>query len=719
MVSFSIHPVTDPIQGAHYRSAFYLESQQRSASGVQFGLKSTQATKVELCLFDQHGGEQHITIPWCDNHIWHVFVEGIQPGQHYGYRVHGPWNPAQGLRFNPAKLLFDPYAQKLAGQLQWSKELYDYEVGENGQWCHSRCDSAAYVPKSVVITHQFDWSNETRPNYKMAESVIYELSVRGFTMMHPDVPEPLKGTYLGMCQPEIMNYLKSLNITAVELLPITSQVTEQRLAKKGMKNYWGYNPLAFMAPEDSLAVNDPIVELKTMIKCFHEAGIEVIIDVVYNHTAESGTDGPLLSYRGIDNLSYYLVDNKAPVISINHSGCGNTIRAEHPMVIQLIMDSLRYWVEEYHIDGFRFDLAPILGRRHLSFDTYSALFQAVEQDPILKSVKIIAEPWDLAADGYQLGNFPDRWSEWNDRFRDCIRAFWRGEHGQLSQMTERLCGSADIFRQRGRKPSSSVNYICSHDGFTLHDLVSYREKKNAANDEKNQDGDSHNLSWNCGHEGETDDQEINLLRERYKRSLLATLLLSNGAVMLQAGDEFGNSQQGNNNAYCQDNEIGWLDWSWLSNEGEKSDRNKKFQQFTVSLIEARRKGERFGQDHFLKGIEEDHENYEVLWRNQSGQLMTVDEWANPSRQVVCLQWFNTQKTSCGCSYLILFNASLQQQDFTLPLTNTSKERQRYLVMNTATDGIFKKKQRLNNTDILVEQHSIVMLKEICTCCEKK
>ncbi len=484
MTCHHICPSENPLLGAHYHPSYRPLGCDQPISGVQFAIKSFHAKRVELCLFDDHGVEKRIEIPWCKNHTWHVFIEGIKPGQRYGYRVHGPWNPRTGMRFNPSKLLVDPYARKLDGEVQWTSALYDYKKGDNGQWLYSYEDSAPYVPKSVVVYDDFQWGEILRPKYSMAESIIYELNVRGFTMTHPEVPEHLRGTYLGLCHPPVIKYLKELGITAVELLPVTSFVTEERLAKQELKNYWGYNPLAFMAPESSLAVKDPVSELKTMIRCLHEAGIEVILDVVYNHTAEAGNDGPVLSYRGLDNTEYYLLDGRDPTVSINHSGCGNTLKVEQSTVMKLVLDSLRHWVEEYHIDGFRFDLAPALGRRHWHFDQNSSFFQALDQDPVLSGVKLIAEPWDLAPDGYQVGNFPEPWSEWNDRYRDCIRAFWRGEHGLLGQITERLCGSSDIYRGRGRQPSASVNYICSHDGFTLNDLVSYHHKKNHANGEK-------------------------------------------------------------------------------------------------------------------------------------------------------------------------------------------------------------------------------------------
>ncbi len=714
MTRHRICPSESPLLGAHFYSSYTPLGSIQPVSGVQFAIKSFHARRVELCLFDENGVEERIDVPWCKNHIWHIFIEGLKPGQRYGYRAHGPWNPRTGMRFNPSKLLVDPYARKLDGKVQWSDALYDYKKGDNGQWLYNNTNSAGFVPKSVVVYDDFQWGDSLRPKYSMAESVIYELNVRGFTMAHPEVPEHLRGTYLGLCHPPVIEYLKELGITAVELLPVTSFVTEERLEQQGLTNYWGYNPLAFMAPEANLAVEDPVLELKTMVNCLHEAGIEVIMDVVYNHTAEAGNDGPILSYRGLDNTEYYLLDSRDPTVSINHSGCGNTLKVEQSTVMKLVLDSLRHWVEEYHIDGFRFDLAPALGRRNWHFDRNSSFFQALEQDPVLSGVKLIAEPWDLAPDGYQLGSFPEPWSEWNDRYRDCIRAFWRGEHGLLGQITERLCGSSDIYRGQGRQPSASINYICSHDGFTLDDLVSYNHKNNQANGEDNRDGDSHNFSWNCGYEGETDCLEILQLRERYKRSMLATLLLSNGAVMFQAGDEFGNSQNGNNNVYCQDNETGWLDWSWLKGSNERDQRNKRLQAFTSGLIRIRREGLRYSRDHFLRGIEEDPENYEVLWRRQSGELMRPGDWGDPVRQTLCLHWLGDLGEPCDCDFLILLNASDSRQYFTLP--EEAPCRQRHLVMDTAIEDAFKVRILSGEQGCTVEPHSLVVLQDYCEPC---
>ncbi|MGI9274703.1 MAG: glycogen debranching protein GlgX [Endozoicomonas sp.] len=711
MSSHRIYPVPSHQLGAQYVSRFFPTDSIAAVSGVHFALRSPEAEKVVLCLFDREGREEQVEISTCHNQVWSVFVEDLKPGQRYGYRIHGPWNPVEGQRFNPAKLLIDPYARKLEGDIHWGAALYDYHKGEYDQWLVNDIDSAGSVPWSVVVDDDFDWGGVQAPGHRMSESVIYELNVRGFTMQHPEVPEHLRGTYLGLCHPAVIDYLKQLGITAVELLPVTSMASEPRLAKLGLKNYWGYNPLAMMAPEASLALENPVKELKTMVKCLHEAGIEVIMDIVFNHTAEAGSDGPVLSFRGIDNRGYYLLDERNPLHSINHSGCGNTLKVENPAVLKLVTDAMRVWVEEYNIDGFRFDLAPVLGRHDHHFDPSSAFFQTVYQDPVLSDIKLIAEPWDLAHDGYQLGNFPVSWSEWNDRYRDCVRAFWRGDHGLLGQLAERISGSSDIFRGRGRSPSSSINYICSHDGFTLYDLVAYSHKQNQTNGEENRDGDNHNFSWNCGAEGETDESVINELRERYKRSLMTTLFLSNGAVMFQAGDEFGNSQGGNNNAYCQDSPVGWLDWGWLNRLTEADRRKADFQLFCTQLIRARRNQHAFTRDTFLKGIEEDPDNFEVLWRNIHGHLMTPGDWHNPKNQMLTLHLNGDLVEPCGCNFLILFNASTSRQRFVLP--EPVGLRGRLIAFNTAEQQSFQAKPLASPEECFVDSHSVVILQDYC------
>lgn len=468
-----------------------------------------------------------------------------------------------------------------------------------------------------------------------------------------------------------------------------------------------------MAPEASMAIDDPVTELKTMVKCLHEAGIEVIMDVVYNHTTEAGSDGPTLSYRGIDNSGYYLLSDRNPEHDINHSGCGNTLKVENPMVMKLVTDALRMWVEEYHIDGFRFDLAPGLGRKHWHYDQGSPFFQTIYQDPVLSSVKLIAEPWDLAHDGYQLGNFPKPWSEWNDRYRDCVRSFWRGDQGLLGQMAERLCGSSDIYRWSGRTPSASINYICSHDGFTLNDLVSYSHKHNEANREDNRDGDNHNFSWNCGIEGDTHDEAVVELRERYKRNLLTTLFLSKGVVMLQAGDEFGNSQMGNNNVYCQNNPVGWQDWSWLNKETKTEQRHHQLMRFVRTLIAARKQHPLLNGNRFLRGIEEDPEDYEVLWRNTEGKLMRPGDWQNPKNQCLIMHLLGDKTDPCQCDFLILFNSGNSEQSLKMPILGELKRRQ--CLLDTAEASLCRgvKADVSHENSIRVLPHSVVILKDYC------
>ena len=713
MINTTHYPAVDTELGARYFSRHPTEPH---LSGVQFALYAADAHKVELCLFDDNDHETRVTIPDSQPYfrygIWSIFLADLKPGQKYGYRIYGEWNPQSGQRHNPAKLLIDPYARKLYGQVSWHKALYDYERGENNEWLICDENSAPYVPRSVVVGNDFDWGDSCQPRHAMADSVIYELNVRGFTMQYPEIPVELRGTYRGLCHPKIIEYLKDLGVTAVELMPVTSFCPEHRLTSTGLDNYWGYNPLALMAPEPSMAVDDPVEELKTMVRTLHEADIEVILDVVFNHTCEGGTDGPTFSFRGIDNCGYYLLHERSPEHSINHSGCGNTLRVENPPVLKMVTDCLRMWVQEYQIDGFRFDLAPIMGRKNWHFDRHSPFFQALYQDPVLGNIKLIAEPWDLAPDGYQLGNFPQPWSEWNDRYRDCVRSFWRGDQGLLGQMTERLCGSSDIYRWNGRSPSASINYLCSHDGFTLHDLVSYSHKHNKANGEDNQDGDNHNFSWNCGIEGPTNDLKTVKLRERYKRSLLTTLFLSNGAVMLQAGDEFGNTQQGNNNAYCQNNPIGWLNWSWLQKKTAEHKRNHELICFVRALIRQRKAHKMLRRDRFLCGIEEDPENYEVLWRTTEGRLMRSGDWQSPKNQYLFMHLRGDVGEPCECDLLVLFNASAAPKDFRLPSLQPLKKRT-CLLSSAHETGLQTHEDLSKQKYYSVEAHSVVIFKDQC------
>lgn len=538
---------------------------------MNFALFSANAEKVELCLFDRLGRREieRIVLPEYTSEVWHGYVPDAVPGTLYGYRVYGPYDPPNGHRFNPNKLLLDPYAKALAGRLRWTDAQFGYRISSpKADLSFDRGDSAPVMPKCRVVDPAFTWGNDAPPGIPWERTILYEAHVRGYTMRHPAVPDVMRGTFAGMSRHAVVDYVKSLGVTTVELMPVHAFVDDRHLLERGMKNYWGYNTIGFFAPEQRyITAEGSIIEFKTMVARFHEAGIEVVLDVVYNHTAEGNQMGPTLSFRGIDNASYYKLAPD-PRYYINDTGTGNTLDLTHPRVLQMVMDSLRYWVQEMHVDGFRFDLATILGRERHGFDREGGFFDACLQDPVLSRVKLIAEPWDLGPGGYQVGGFPPGWAEWNDRFRDSARRFWKGDDGQMPDLATRITASRDLFDRRGRQPWAGVNFITAHDGFTLEDLVSYNHKHNEANGENNHDGSSHNNSWNHGDEGPTDDTVVRHLRERQKRNLLGTLLLSQGTPMLLAGDEFGQSQRGNNNGYCQDSELTWLDWGAVTDIGE-------------------------------------------------------------------------------------------------------------------------------------------------------
>jgi len=599
-------------------------------AGVNFSLFSENATKVELCLFYGANGEREtrILVTALTHQVWHCYLPEIRPGQLYGYRVHGPYEPEEGHRFNPAKLLLDPYAKAIAGSIQWSNALFGYTVG-NGEadLSYNEQDSAGGMPKCVVIDPAFSWGNDTPPNTPWHRTIIYELHVKGYTKLHPEVPSELRGSYAGLSCPPVIEYLKNLGITAVELMPVHQFVADRHLKDRGLTNYWGYNTIGFFAPESSYASNgvfgQQAVEFKTMVRALHREGIEVILDVVYNHTGEGNHFGPTLCFRGIDNVSYYRLVNDDERYYMDYTGCGNTLDMTHPRVLQLIMDSLRYWVLEMHVDGFRFDLASTLARELHDVDRLGAFFDIIQQDPILSQVKLIAEPWDLGPGGYQVGNFPVLWAEWNAAYRDTVRRFWKGDAGQVGGLAFRLTGSSDLYARNGRLPYASINFITAHDGFTLHDLVSYNDKHNDANGEQNRDGHNENLSWNCGAEGETDDPAILALRERQKKNFLATLLLSQGVPMLLAGDEFGRTQRGNNNAYCQDNEISWVDW--------KLDKpRRELLEFTKLLIRIFHQHPVLRRSHFFQGRKiRGSEVKDLAWFRSDGKEMTDEDWANP------------------------------------------------------------------------------------------
>jgi isoamylase len=595
--------------------------------GTNFALFSAHATGVDLCLFDAKNPlrEERIRMVEQTDQVWHAFLPELPAGQRYGYRVYGPYDPAQGHRFNPSKLVFDPYARAIEGAIDWSDKMFPYVMGNpNEDFQRDFRNDASGIPKCIVVNDRFEWGDERRPNIPMHESVFYELHVKGFSQLLKAIPEGLRGTYAGLATPEAIAHLKDLGITAVELLPIQQFVQDKVLIDRGLANYWGYNSIAYFAPEGRYSstgvAGGQVVEFKQMVKSLHAAGIEVILDVVYNHTAEGNHLGPSLCFRGIDNVTYYRLTHDNPRYYMDYSGCGNTLDSTQPRVLQLVMDSLRYWVEEMHVDGFRFDLAPALAREAHAYDLAGGFFDIIQQDPVLSQVKLIAEPWDIGDDGYQVGNFPHLWSEWNGKYRDTIRSYWKGDDGQVGDLAMRLTGSPDLYEYNHRRPYASINFITAHDGFTLHDLVSYNEKHNEANGEENRDGHDHNLSWNCGHEGPTDDPVINKLRRRQRRNLLATLFLSQGVPMLCAGDEYGRTQLGNNNAYCQDNELTWLRW-------EHDEDGARLLNYTRGLIRLRQEHPVFRRPKFLHGKPIRGSNLkEVMWFSPGGAEMTAEEW---------------------------------------------------------------------------------------------
>jgi isoamylase len=596
--------------------------------GVNFALFSAHATKVELCLFDENGEREikRIELPEFTDEVWHGYLPDARPGTIYGYRVHGPYEPAAGHRFNPNKLLLDPYAKQIIGQLTWNPALFGYQMETRNDLTFDERDSAPYMLKARVIDPAFTWGRERRPQTPWERTIIYEMHVRGFTMRHPAVPEVFRGTYAGLASKEVVDYIRSLGVTAVELLPVHTFIDDTYLTDKGLKNYWGYNSLGFFSPVRRYAASSDLAyaEFKEMVAHLHHDDIEVILDVVYNHTAEGNELGPTLSFKGIDNASYYRLAPDRRYY-INDTGTGNTVNLSHSRVLQLVTDSLRYWAEEMHVDGFRFDLATILCREPHGFDEDGRFLDTCRQDPVLSQVKLIAEPWDCGPGGYQVGRFSPGWAEWNDRYRDTVRAFWRGDEGKLPELGSRLTASADLFNERGRRPWASINFVTAHDGFTLYDLVSYNDKHNEANGENNQDGHSHNLSNNYGCEGPTDNRDIQAVRVRQMRNLLATLFLSRGTPMLLAGDELGRTQQGNNNAYCQDNEISWMDWAGLS------DDQRGLADFVQKLTAIRQALPMLRRGRFLNGeYDEELGVKDVAWLTPAGDEMKHEHWADPN-----------------------------------------------------------------------------------------
>jgi glycogen operon protein len=646
--------------------------------GVNFALFSEHAEQVELCLFGPRGRREleRIALRERTDQVWHGYLPEAHPGQLYGYRVHGPYSPAEGHRFNPHKLLLDPYAKAIIGGIRWSDAHFGYRIRSPKQDLSlERRDSAAGMPRCQVVDTAFNWGDDRPPRTPWHETVIYELHVRGYTRLHPQVPEPLRGTYAGLATAPVVEHLRRLGVTAVELMPVHSFVDDRHLVERGLRNYWGYNSIGFFAPDARYAGPSAVLEFKRMVKALHAAGIEVILDVVYNHTAEGNHLGPTLSFRGIDNAAYYRLVTGEPRYYMDYTGCGNTLNMTHPRVLQLIMDSLRYWILEMHVDGFRFDLASALARELHEVDRLGAFFDIIHQDPVISQVKLIAEPWDLGEGGYQVGNFPVGWTEWNGRYRDSVREYWRGTGGLIGELAWRLTGSSDLYEDSGRRPYASVNFVTCHDGFTLRDLVSYDHKHNESNGEDNADGESHNRSWNCGVEGPTDDPEVLALRARQQRNLLATLFLSQGVPMLLAGDEFGRTQQGNNNAYCQDNPISWTDWDWQPAERE-------LLAFTRRLIALRRAHPTFRRRHYFQGRPvRGAEVKDIHWLNPDGSEMSDEEWTQHHAR--CL---GALLTGAGINdvddqggpvedddFLVLLNGHDGPIEFMLPENGTTEE----------------------------------------------
>jgi glycogen operon protein len=657
--------------------------------GVNFALYSENATKVELCLFKNAKAKresERLTLREQTDSVWHGYFPDLRPGQVYGYRVHGPYDPERGHRFNSNKVVLDPYAKEIVRLTNWGDEMFGYRIGDPREdLSFDERDNAASAPLASVIDSAFTWGNDQPPRIPLHRTVIYELHVKGFTRLHPDVPESLRGTYAAIGSDAAIRHLLSLGVTAVELLPVHHHVDDRHLEERGLSNYWGYNSLAYFAPDmryrspDSCSTVD---QFKTMVRNLHAAGIEVILDVVYNHTAEGNHLGQTQSFRGIDNAAYYRLVEDQPRYYMDFTGCGNTLHMQNPRVLQLIMDSLRYWVLEMHVDGFRFDLASTLARELYAVDKLGAFFDIIHQDPVLSQVKLIAEPWDLGDGGYQVGNFPPGWSEWNGKYRDCIRRFWRGDAGVLDEFATRLCGSSDLYAWNSRRPHASINFVTCHDGFTLRDLVSYDGKHNEANGDGNRDGTDDNLNWNCGAEGPTDDPEINALRGRKQRNMLATLLLSQGVPMLLAGDEFGHTQRGSNNAYCQDNEISWLNWELSDAQHELLDFTRRVIAFWKSQPVLQRR--RFFHDRAYRG----EEIKDIQWLRPDGGEMHSEDWqAGFGRSVACLlhgEDIDVNKhgqTISGQTLLLLFNADHTVTiDFHLPAAMNGKNWQ--LVLDT-------------------------------------
>ena len=638
-------------------------------AGTNFSIFSEIAEGVDLCLFDERGNETKIALPEVTSFCWHGYLPNIGPGQRYGFRVHGPWNPQEGQRCHPSKLLLDPYSRAVQGEVKWDQAVFTYSF-DNPDGPLNEADSAPFMPKSVVINPYFDWSDDRHPRTRWHETIIYEVHVKGFSKNLPEIPEELRGTYAALAHPKAIEYFTKLGVTTVELMPVHQFIQDAHVLQRGLRNYWGYNSIAYLAPHNAYSAGgqngQQVQEFKQMVKALHEAGIEVILDVVYNHTAEGNHLGPTLSFKGIDNAAYYRLVGDDRRFYMDYTGTGNTLNMRHPHVLQLIMDSLRYWVLDMHVDGFRFDLASTLARELHDVDRLSAFFDIIQQDPVISQVKLIAEPWDIGEGGYQVGGFPPLWLEWNGKYRDCVRDYWRGQDRTLGEFAYRFTGSSDLYEATGRRPYASVNFITAHDGFTMHDLVSYNDKHNEANGEENRDGESHNRSWNCGVEGPTDDPEINKLRDRQKRNFLATLFLAQGIPMLLGGDEFGRSQKGNNNGYCQDNEISWFAW-------ESAD--KELLEFTRRLIRLRKEHPVFHRRRWFQGRPIHGEKItDIGWFTPDGVQMAEEQWGEGFAKALGV-FLNGEgidspdlrgERVVDDSFCVLFNAHYEPIQFVLP-----------------------------------------------------
>jgi isoamylase len=686
-------------------------------AGVNFALASENATGVEVCLFSgDDGNQQQACIPVTEQtgFVWHLYLPGIRPGQRYGFRVQGPYDPANGHRFNPAKLLLDPYAKAIDRTINWNDALFGYEIGNpDTDLKKDERDSAAWAPKSVVIEPWFDWEGDRRLSIPWEDTIIYELHTKGMTKLHPALPEEIRGTYAGLTHPAVIEHLQRLGITAVELMPVHHFVADRHLVEKGQTNYWGYNSIGYFAPDarysSSGTLCQQVSEFKSMVKEFHRSNIEVILDVVYNHTAEGNQLGPTLSFRGIDNATYYrLADDRR--YHVDYTGCGNSLNMRHPRTLQLIMDSLRYWITEMHIDGFRFDLASALARELHEVDRLSAFFDIIQQDPVISRVKLIAEPWDVGEGGYQVGNFPPLWSEWNGKYRDCVRDYWRGTDQTLNEFAARLTGSSDLYAWSGRRPHASINFVTAHDGFTLADLVSYNDKHNEANGEENRDGESNNRAWNCGVEGPTDDPEVNALRARQQRNFIATMMFSQGVPMLLAGDEIGRTQSGNNNAYCQDSELSWFHW-------DKADQN--LLAFTRLAIEFRKKHRNFRRRRFFQGRAiRGNEAGDIGWFKPDGKHMSDDDWNSGYAKSIGV-YLNGDaiggvddrgEAFKDDSFYLLFNAHHEAMDFVLPDGPWGKRFEK--VFETVERERGRPRALRAGSKVRVEGRSIVVLRRI-------